>query len=451
MKRISENSTSFDYEIETSDWRYNAAIVGLLKYFDFLDAIGKEKIEDLYFYEDNSDCMKFNSSKITAENYILFVEKFFADTMHHKIIENLLANEELTEDQMKQINEKLRANAIMKKIFGKLVFDGSNKEEILNVIEQNRLELIKETYKRAKNGYSNFLNENLLLSSENKICRVLNYCIDIGKKGKSLGYNWNLDSYVFQDDIIFDFIPFAFTKTYDAFFINNNITIKELVKTNRKIELTENPRSTLFSEMKNSSEYVDYDVEVIVKNRDKKFYETLFVRKQAINVFKKIDNYKNIQIVYREDEKNPKYLEVEIVNSILNGIKLDGMIEKLLKGKKRDYSYGIRVLIEINNLIYKGESKMNEKMKGAYAAAKSVKAAIEDNKVNSYKQKLISAITFKDYDRFCEILIQLAAYSKINMNFAYDLFDNFEENKNLAYTFINALNSDKKIEGKEGK
>ena len=73
----------------------------------------------------------------------------------------------------------------------------------------------------------------------------------------------------------------------------------------------------------------------------------------------------------------------------------------------------------------------------------------DDNKVNSYKQKLISAITFKDYDRFCEILLQLSSYSGVVFYFAYDLFQDFEENKNIAYTFINALNKDNKDNGGE--
>ena len=93
---------------------------------------------------------------------------------------------------------------------------------------------------------------------------------------------------------------------------------------------------------------------------------------------------------------------------------------------------------------------MNQKMIGAFAAAKSVNKALETNKINSYKQKLISSITFKNYDRFCEILLQLSSYSGIVFNFSYDLFDDFEENKNLAYTFINALgNNESNKEGGE--
>lgn len=85
---------------------------------------------------------------------------------------------------------------------------------------------------------------------------------------------------------------------------------------------------------------------------------------------------------------------------------------------------------------------MDKQMKSAYKSAKKVMAEIPENKVDSYKQKLISAITFKDYERFCEILLQLSSYSGVVFDFAYDLFENFEGNKNIAYTFINALNKD---------
>ena len=88
---------------------------------------------------------------------------------------------------------------------------------------------------------------------------------------------------------------------------------------------------------------------------------------------------------------------------------------------------------------------MKQKLKGAFACAKQVAKVIENNKIDSYRQKLTSSIIFKDYDRVCQILLQLSNYSGIEFGFVYDLFDDFEDNKDLAYTFINALskNTDK--------
>lgn len=447
MKNII-NEGNFDYSVEGSDWRFSAGIVGIIKYFNYLHRKGIEDKEKLYKIED--DILKYNSKAITEKNYLLFVEEFFSKEMHHLAVESMLSNDEITEEQEKLINEKLKANKPMQNIFNKMKYSEGNKENILNLINNNRLELIRKTYEKGLKLYKKYNNENSLFSEEGKACRILNYYIDMGKKGKSLGYLWDSSTYVYQDDKIFDFIPFAFSKSYEAFFINNNYLIKDLLKSNSLIENTDNPRDTLFGELKNSGEYIDFDVEVIIKDQSEGYYKTLFLRKDTIEILRKIENYKAIKVVYKDkDPRSPDYLEKEIIDFILNKVKLDSIIEMLLKSNKYNYSYNIKTLIEINKLIYGGDV-MNQNMKGAFAAAKSVTKALEANKTNSYKQKLISSITFKDYSKFCEILLQLSSYSGVVFNFAYDLFDDFEENKNLAYTFINALGSDgNKKEGGE--
>lgn len=447
MKNII-NEDKFDYSVEASDWRYSAAIVGLIKYFNYLYVKGIEDKENLY--QINDDILKYNSEAITEENYLLFVEEFFSKEMHHVFVESILSNDEITEEQEKLVNEKLKANNVMKSVFNNTKYTEDNKSTILELINKNRLEIIRKTYEKGLKLYKKFNNENSLFSQEGKSCRVLNYYIDMNKKGKSLGYFWDSNSFVYQDDEIFDFIPFAFSKSYEAFFINNNYSIKELLKSNSLIENSDDPRDTLFGELKNSSEYIDFDVEVIIKNQSDSYYKTLFLRKDTIKILSKIKNYKGIKVVYKDkNPKKPDYLENDIIDCVLNKVRLDSIIEMLLKSNKYNYSYNIKTLIEINELIYGGDI-MNQNMKRAFAAAKSVNEALESNKINSYKQKLISSITFKDYDRFCEILLQLSSYSGIVFNFAYSLFDDFEENKNLAYTFINALgNNESNKEGGE--
>ncbi|MFR5265177.1 type I CRISPR-associated protein Cas8a1/Csx8 [Clostridium sp.] len=436
MKTSIENEI-FDYKIETSDWRYNAAIVGLIKYFNFLSNSRREEKKELY--EINEDTIKYNSKKITKENYLLFVEYYFKDAMHHKVVEDLISREELTKEQIELLNAKLKANSIMKSIFGKISYSEENKEEILKKINENRITLIKDTYIKGKSLYSNFMNEGALFKEKDKVCRIVGYYIDVPKKGKSIAYNWNFNTYEAIDDSIFDFIPFAFSKTYEAFFINNNCLVENLIKSNNLIAYSDNPRETLFDKLKESSEFIDFDVEVIVKNRDNNYYDTLYIRKSAIKVFQNLKNYKGIQFRYVKGTETI-YMEKQIVDRILNGIKLDSIIEMLLKSTI-NYSYNIKTLIEANILIYGGDN-MDSQMKSAYKAAKTVLQAIPENKVNSYKQKLISSVTFKDYDRFCEVLLQLSSYSGVTFNFAYDLFEDFEENKNIAYTFINALNKE---------
>ncbi|MBF8983305.1 type I CRISPR-associated protein Cas8a1/Csx8 [Lutibacter sp. B2] len=453
MKSIIENE-KFNTKMETSDWRYSASIVGLIKYFDYLVAKGYEVESNLYKIED--DVIAYNSEAITEKRYLLFVEHYFETAMHHRVIEQMLKNSEFTDEQIKLVNDKLKANTIMKKVFKDIKFSGENKKVILQKINENREDLIKETYKNGDSLYSRFANPKYLFSKPNKICRILNYDIDIGRKSKTISYNWDFKTYKFNDVNEFDFIPFAFSKSFEAFFINNNYSIKQLFNTNNVISNSEHPRSTLFCDLKNSANFIDFDVEVIIKGKIKKknkiknkeYFETLYIRKSAIKIFKAIENYKAIKIPYRVNDNYVRYLEKEVTDSILNNIKIDDLIEMLLKPKQDtekykypNYSYNIKILIEINTLIYGGD-KMDQQMKSAYESAKRVMKEIPENKVNSYKQKLISAITFKDYERFCEILLQLSSYSGVVFDFAYDLFADFDENKNIAYTFINALNKE---------
>ena len=64
---------------------------------------------------------------------------------------------------------------------------------------------------------------------------------------------------------------------------------------------------------------------------------------------------------------------------------------------------------------------------------------LPENKVKSYRQKLISALVFHDYDRVCEILLQLSGFSDISMPFAYKIYENPANAKNLAFAFANGL------------
>lgn len=437
MKSIIENE-HFNTKMETSDWRYSASIVGLIKYFNYLVNKAEETESNLYKIED--DVLSYNSDSITEERYLLFVEHYFEKAMHHRVIEQLLKNSEFTDEHIKLVNDKLKANVIMKKVFGELKFPDESKEIILQKISNNRLLLIKETYRSGKSLYANFANTNGLFSEPGSICRIQNYNIDAGKKSKSISYNWDFKTYKFEDEKEFDFIPFAFSKSYEGFFINNNYSIKQLFNANNLISDSENPRSTLFSDLKNSADFIDFDVEVIIKNRAVDYFESLYIRKDAIKIFEKIENYKAIKVRYKVNDNYYRYFEKEVTDNILNNVKLDALIEISLKSKT-NYTYNIKTLIKINTLIYGGD-KMDKQMKSAYGSAKRVMKEIPENKVNSYKQKLISAITFKDYDRFCEILLQLSSYSGVIFDFAYDLFGDFDENKNIAYTFINALNNE---------
>lgn len=447
MKTILQNN-NYDTMLEPSDWRFSAAIVGLIQYLDYHDL--DYKIED--------DSIYYNSEDINEKKYLEFVEYKYGEELHHKAVENIISNEEINEEQIKRVNEKLSANTIMKKTFNKIKFDNTNKKEILEIINDNRYELIKETFRSKSNMYANYANTNQLFNDSQDYCRLVGYCIDAGKKGKSTGFNFNTSSFIGQDEKEFDFIPFSFYGNRESFFINNNYTIKRLKISNetliRKIEedIDENNkpkdvRKIFFKGIIENSDFIDRDVEVIFKDRDKGYFETLYIRKESIDILKKFKE-KNIEyntfcFSYKITENYYINIQKEVINNILNNLLLDNLIELFLKEKNQEYL--VSQFIKINVLIRRDKS-MKDRLKGAFKNAKQVAEVLEINKLDSYRQKLTSSIIFKDYDRVCQILLQLSNYSGVEFSFVYDLFDDFEANKDLAYTFINALskNSEKK-------
>ncbi|QBD84940.1 type I CRISPR-associated protein Cas8a1/Csx8 [Clostridium tetani] len=440
MKTSIQNE-KYDTMLEPSDWRFSATIVGLLQYLNYHDLD----------YKLEEDYILYNSSGINEERYLDFVEYKYGEELHHRLVENILSNEEITEEQLKLINEKLVANTIMKKTFGKIKFDNTNKKEILDIINKNRYELIRETFRRKSNMYANYGNTNQLFNDSQDHCRLLGYCIDTGKKGKSTGFNFMMNTFVGSDILEFDFIPFAFEGSREAFFINDNYTIQRLKISNeilsKKIESDlegenkrKDARQTLFKAIMETSDFIKRDVEVILKDISKEYFETLYIRKESIDIFKELINekieYKSFCFSHKVTDKYYINIQKRVTESILNNVLLDELIEIFLKEKNR--SYLVLQLIKINVLIRRDKT-MKDRLKGAFACAKQVSKAIESNKLDSYKQKLTSSIIFKDYDRVCQILLQLSNYSGIEFGFVYDLYDDFEENKDLAYTFINAL------------
>ena len=92
---------------------------------------------------------------------------------------------------------------------------------------------------------------------------------------------------------------------------------------------------------------------------------------------------------------------------------------------------------------------MTKGMTDAYACAKKVAERLPENKRKSYRQRLTSSLALKDYSAFLDILAQLSNYTDIQFDFVYDLFENFEDNKELAYTFANAMTKKSKVQDKQ--
>lgn len=512
----------FDRRLVPSDWRFAAAAVGMVRYFEYhkMDyAYDGEALlyrsEDIGISARDGKESKETSPLLKEEEYFAFAEDFFRSEMHHCLIEDLLElPEELSKEQVKLVNAKLAANAPMKKVFKGYKYSEELREEIGEKIREHRTELTRETFRMMKSGYRKFANTNLLRTPASDLCRLVGFNVDVGRKTQGISYNFDFGNFNGRDAAEFDFIPFGFTKSYEGIFINNNFKMEDLIHTNQSLfrkteeikkeelkrieqkkekkkkeekdfdssEMKEvwkdsDFRNLLFFSMEKGSHFVDYDVEIIVKERDEDYFKTLFVRTPAIRVFEKLrgkaEQYENVckalSLPCRLSSGDYLPIMKMVTEHILNQVHLDGIIETLLKDRPREdnrgYRHGFVVsqLIRINEIMYKGEDHVNQNSaKNSYMdggsdrphkiAGEIVRKLEEkkmDNKIMSYRQKLTSCLVFKNYDRFIEILLQLSSYTQISMKFLNKLAENFEMNKNLAYEFVNGLENFSRDKGGE--
>lgn len=449
----------FDRLLQITEWRYSAAAVGLKAYFDF-HKIPYKILNDLAELPPKAiagfDGLLYRQEDITEEKFLLFAEDYFKDDMTHLQILALLKSDAIDEETVKTVRTLLGSKTIFKTVFGKEKFDGTNKELFVKGIEEHRLEIIKAIFKYGKNLYAAYSNTNLLLSESTPHCRLQGYTVDEGRKTKFLGYQFQKDSFIGNDIPEFDFIPFAFTKTFESYFINNNFNITELCLTKRTLEdclaaaanaeTKKNSRTMLLEVLKNTENFVHYDVEIIVKAREQEYYETLFIRSERLKYLKEIQTpYLNFKCEIANDYWLD--LEKEVYERCLNNVSLDDLIELLMKLYFRESVSKLTARNRTDTLItisehWKGDSNMNEIDYARKAGFKVSQELLKDkkgNKINSYKQKLVGALVAHDYDRVNEIILSLASYVNMEFSFAYPLFENPEENKNIAFAFVNAL------------
>ena len=446
--------------LEPFDWRYSAAIVGLRKYLEWL---GVDEEPNLIITEDT---LEYNKKYLDKEDFLKFAEYYFKDDMHHIEIENKLKEKNPTEDQINIVNEKMKANTILKNKFKKIKFDGHNQDEIQNIIDQNREEIICETFRNKNNLYKNYCNPNQLFKDKQECCRLNGYYIDMPKKGKSISYAFDKSNYVGNDIPEFDFIPFAFSGCREKFFINDNVDLNRLQKTNNqwtrtvKSQMEEakqknervNTKRIFIDCLIEAKDFLQSDIEIIVKKPERAYFETLYLRKESLEILKNMKSYYKA-FCFSIKISDDYWINIlnEVFDAVVNFTLLDDTINELLKkskdGKK---SYVISKLLKINIEIKKGAESMEEmkkSMKIAYACAKQIvhkrdgnKLRISETKLKSYCTKLTNAIILDDYDQFQKILINLSNYAEVPLGFAYDLFEDFEKNKEIAYTFVNGLN-----------
>lgn len=442
--------------LEPFDWRYSAAIVGLQKYLEWL---GTEEPELII----TEDTLEYNRKYLNKSEFLKFAEYYFKDDMHHIEIENKLKEKNPTEDQINIVNEKMKANTILKNKFKKIKFDGHNQDEIQNIIDQNREEIICETFRNKNNLYKNYCNPNQLFKDKQECCRLNGYYIDMPKKGKSISYAFDKSNYLGNDIPEFDFIPFAFSGCREKFFINDNVDLNRLQKTNNqwtrtvKSQMEEakqknervNTKRIFIDCLIEAKDFLQSDIEIIVKKPERAYFETLYLRKESLEILKNMKSYYKA-FCFSIKISDDYWINIlnEVFDAVVNFTLLDDLINKLLKDSREGgNSYAISKLLKVNVEIKKGDEKMKNTMKAAFACAKQIvdkkdgnKPRVSDTKLKSYCTKLINAIILDDYDQFQKILINLSNYAEVPCGFAYDLFEDFEGNKEIAYTFVNSLN-----------
>lgn len=450
----------FDYDtlLQPTDWRFAAAVDGLCKYFDYFGIVYKvlydvEEKPDNYIH--GFDGIIYKSEDITEEKYLEFAENYFEKYMTHKNILNILESQEFSEEQIKLVNDLVKSKTVLKGLFDKIKFDGTNKDIFISTIEENRAEIIKNIFKNGNNLYKNYCNERLIFTEDNSTCRLRGYNVDKDRKTSNLGFCFSKESFESNDILEFDFIPFAFSNSdmRETYFVNNNFSVKSLTQTNyafsNQLSSTENKddKNKLMLVLQNSKDYISYDVEIISKSQDKAYYETFFVRLERLKKLRELSG-KSLNFVKKINDDYWFNLEKEVYMRCLNNVLLDDVILMMLKfyfddnAGKGYIKSRTDMLIDIN-VSWKGNEIMDEIKSAKSCGFLTSQKLIEmksSNKINSYKQKIISALCAHDYDRAKEIILSLSAYVGMEFSFFYTFLENAEENKDLAFAFASALN-----------
>lgn len=449
----------FDYDtlLQPTDWRFAAAVDGLCKYFDYFGIVYKvlydvEEKPDNYIH--GFDGIIYKSEDITEEKYLEFAENYFEKYMTHKNILNILESQEFSEEQIKLVNDLVKSKTVLKGLFDKIKFNGTNKDIFISTIEENRAEIIKNIFKNGNNLYKNYCNERLIFTEDNSTCRLRGYNVDKDRKTSNLGFCFSKESFESNDILEFDFIPFAFSNPdmREAYFVNNNFSVKSLTQTNyafsNQLSSTENKddKNKLMLVLQNSKDYISYDVEIISKSQDKAYYETFFVRLERLKKLRELSG-KSLNFVKKINDDYWFNLEKEVYMRCLNNVLLDDVILMMLKfyfddnAGKGYIKSRTDMLIDIN-VSWKGNEIMDEIKSAKSCGFLTSQKLIEmksSNKINSYKQKIISALCAHDYDRAKEIILSLSAYVGMEFSFFYTFLENAEENKDLAFAFASAL------------
>lgn len=438
--------------LEPLDWRYSAAIVGL---YEFLEAMDQTHTTGWELHEDK---LEYDDDFLTLKNYLKFVEIWFRDDLVIFKILELLDEPNPTDAQIKFVNDLLKSKTVLKK----LKWDGTNADAIRDYIQMNRQDIVKSIYCNGNKMYRLYCNQSALGKPDsNKFSRVVGYGDDFGKKGKASCYNFNTKAYEDGDLKIFDYIPFAFAGYLRMFFINDNVDLRELVKTNRRMrnyirdakkEADDAGKSIsmyqlLLEMLCKSSQYLAQDIEIIMRDSFAgDYFETLYIRPASLRLLSEIGE-KNQEHPFEWCRRYIKALDLDMAKEISDMIinqrfryDLLNLLMKVREQKDAPRYLGslIHNIIRLH-ILMRGEQKVKTTVKQAIACGKYARKRLDDNKARSYRQKLATALTMNDKEQVFNVLMNLSNYVDMSFSFLYTLADDYENNKDAVYAFQNAL------------
>lgn len=471
----------YDTLIQPTDWRYSAACLGLHRFLTYsgFDFMLLNDCEDTFNEAIHGfDGILYHSSDLTEENYLLFAETFlskFKCMPHIEVLKRFNRKKHLTDYEEKDIKTLNKMIKELKLTDNELKFDGENKDVFIKLINDNRISIIRKYLYTFYQKYCRDMSKKSIFYNGYKTCRINGYWIDEPKKSNSLGFCFDKNSFTFEDVIEFDFIPFAFSNPNmeEKYFVNNNYSIDNLVKTNDKFSSnlskynSYNAKEKMFTVLKNSGDYINYDVEIIIKNNNNDFFNTLFVRKERLEKLTEL-NYKNLEFIFYITEKNVLNIKQEVCERCLNNVLLDDIIRRMLKiyfidKDASDSEIDKELVFKVTNTLinvnawWKGkidmmnenttndqvENKQLTEVRFAYSYGRKVSKKLKEmgasKKINAYRLKLSTAITVNDYTRVCDVLLNLSNYTGIVLPFLLDFYENPEENENVIYSFVNNL------------
>ena len=172
----------------------------------------------------------------------------------------------------------------------------------------------------------------------------------------------------------------------------------------------------------------------------------MFVRTERLRFLGELSD-KALNFKYKFGENYWFNLEREVYERCLNNVCLDDLILLMLKlyfdpdSNRTVVKARTDTLIDINQS-GKGNIIMTEiesaKNMGFRVSQELVRQK-KGNKINSYKQKIIGALTAHDYDRVKEVILSLSSYVGMEFPFFYTFLEDAEENKEIAMAFASAL------------